>query len=71
MVGTEPRTDLTVVNEFLRQYDAEENATAIVALLDTRRRTLVFGKRWAPPPLVLDRSAPYFWSFRKRICRSE
>jgi serine phosphatase RsbU (regulator of sigma subunit) len=62
-LGLNPVQILTVVNEFLRQYDAEENATAIVALLDTRRRTLVFANAGHPPPLVAGPFGALFLEF--------
>jgi len=52
-LGLDPAQTLGVANAFLRRYDPEENATAIFALLDTRRRSLVFANAGHPPPLVV------------------
>lgn len=51
-LGLDPAEILTVANAFLCRYDPEENATAIFALLDTRRRSLVFANAGHPPPLL-------------------
>jgi serine phosphatase RsbU (regulator of sigma subunit) len=51
-LGLDPARALTVANAFLRQYDPEENATAILALLNPRRRSLVFANAGHPPPLM-------------------
>jgi serine phosphatase RsbU (regulator of sigma subunit) len=50
--GLDPAQALAVANRFLRQYDPEENATAILALLDVRKRSLVFANAGHPPPLM-------------------
>jgi len=51
-LGLDPAQVLSAANAFLRQYDPEENATAIFALLNTHRRSLVFANAGHPPPLM-------------------
>ena len=51
-LGLNPAQTLTAANAFLRRYDAEENATAIFALLNTAHRSLVFANAGHPPPLM-------------------
>jgi serine phosphatase RsbU (regulator of sigma subunit) len=51
-LGLDPAQTLTAANAFLRQYDADENATALFALLNTSRRSLAFANAGHPPPLV-------------------
>lgn len=50
--GLNPAQTLSEANRFLRQYDPEENATALFALLDTRQRSLVFANAGHPRPLM-------------------
>jgi serine phosphatase RsbU (regulator of sigma subunit) len=50
--GLDPQQALAVANRFLRRYDPEENATAILALLNVRQRSLVFANAGHPPPLI-------------------
>jgi serine phosphatase RsbU (regulator of sigma subunit) len=50
--GAAPAVAVEFANAFLRTYDCEENATAIVGLLDMRRRTLSFANAGHPPPLM-------------------
>jgi serine phosphatase RsbU (regulator of sigma subunit) len=50
--GLDPSQTLGVANRFLRRYDPEENATAILALLNICRRSLVFANAGHPPPLM-------------------
>jgi serine phosphatase RsbU (regulator of sigma subunit) len=50
--GLDPQQTLAVANRFLRRYDPEENATAILALLNVRKRSLVFANAGHPPPLI-------------------
>lgn len=50
--GLDPLQALAVANRFLRRYDPEENATAILALLNVRQRSLVFANAGHPPPLI-------------------
>jgi serine phosphatase RsbU (regulator of sigma subunit) len=50
--GLDPLQVLAVTNRFLRRYDPEENATAILALLNVRQRSLVFANAGHPPPLM-------------------
>jgi len=59
-LGLDPAQILGVANAFLRQYDPEENATAILGLFDTRRRSLVFANAGHPPPLM---AGPFGVSF--------
>src|ERR1700679_4213056 len=51
-LGLNPAQTLSAANAFLRRYDSEENATAIFALLDTSRRSLIFANAVHPPPLM-------------------
>ena len=50
--GLDPAQTLAAANRFLRRYDPGENATAMVALLNTCQRTLVFANAGHPPPLM-------------------
>jgi serine phosphatase RsbU (regulator of sigma subunit) len=50
--GLGPQQTLAVANRFLRRYDPEENATALLAFLDVRQRSLVFANAGHPPPFV-------------------
>jgi serine phosphatase RsbU (regulator of sigma subunit) len=50
--GLDPVQALSVANRFLGRYDPEENATAILALLNVRQRSLVFANAGHPPPLM-------------------
>lgn len=54
--GESPADALEETNRFLRAYDDDENATAIVALLDLGRRSLTFVNAGHPPPLM---AGPY------------
>src|SRR5665213_1418166 len=40
--GLDPPQTLAVANRFLRRYDPEENATAILALFNVRQGSIVF-----------------------------
>jgi len=51
-VGIVPAAVLEIANAFLRAYDRDENATAIIGILDMRRRTLTFANAGHPPPLM-------------------
>jgi serine phosphatase RsbU (regulator of sigma subunit) len=62
-LGLDPAQILTVANAFLRGYDPEENATAIFALLNTRRRALVFANAGHPPPLLTGLLGPSYLEF--------
>jgi serine phosphatase RsbU (regulator of sigma subunit) len=48
-----PSDALEDANRFLQAYDHRENATAICALLDIRRRSLTFANVGHPPPLMV------------------
>jgi serine phosphatase RsbU (regulator of sigma subunit) len=50
--GLDPQQALALANRFLCKYDPDENATAILALLDVRQRSLVFANAGHPPPLI-------------------
>jgi serine phosphatase RsbU (regulator of sigma subunit) len=54
---------LTAANAFLQKYDGEENATAIFALLDTSRRSLVFANAGHPPPIMAGPFGAVFLEF--------
>jgi serine phosphatase RsbU (regulator of sigma subunit) len=62
-LGLNPAQILTVANVFLRRYDPEENATAVFALLNTRRRSLVFANAGHPPPLMAGPFGAVFLEF--------
>jgi serine phosphatase RsbU (regulator of sigma subunit) len=62
-LGLSPAQTLTAANAFLGRYDPEENATAIFALLDTSRRTLVFANAGHPPPLIVGPLGAVFLEF--------
>jgi serine phosphatase RsbU (regulator of sigma subunit) len=62
-LGLDPAQTLTAANAFLRRYDPEENATAVFALLDTRRRCLVFANAGHPPPLMAGPLGALFLEF--------
>jgi serine phosphatase RsbU (regulator of sigma subunit) len=51
-LGLDPAQTLSAANAFLRRYDPDENATAVFALLNTRRRSLAFANAGHPPPLM-------------------
>lgn len=65
-LGLDPTQTLTVANAFLRRYDPEENATAVFALLNTRRRSLIFANAGHPPPLMVGRLGALFLEFREK-----
>lgn len=50
--GLDPGRTLADANRFLRRYDPEENATAIIAFFNVRQRSLVFANAGHPPPLM-------------------
>jgi serine phosphatase RsbU (regulator of sigma subunit) len=50
--GATPAAAIEIANDFLRAYDCDENATAIVGIVDMRRRTLRFANAGHPPPLM-------------------
>lgn len=58
--GLDPAQTLAEANRFLRRYDPQGSATAILGLLSTRRRSLVFANAGHPPPLI---TGPYGTSF--------
>jgi serine phosphatase RsbU (regulator of sigma subunit) len=62
-LGLNPAETLSAANAFLRRYDPEENATAIFALLDTSRRSLVFANAGHPPPLMASPFGAVFLEF--------
>ena len=64
-LGLDPAEILAAANAFLRRYDPEENATAIFALLNTRRRSLVFANAGHPPPLMAGSLGALFLEFRQ------
>jgi serine phosphatase RsbU (regulator of sigma subunit) len=51
--GLDPAQTLVQANRVLLEYDPDETATAIFALLDTRRRSLSYANAGHPPPLML------------------
>ena len=61
--GLDPAQTLVRVNRFLGSYDAAENATAIVAFLDTRKRSLAFANAGHPAPLMVSSSGSRFLEF--------
>lgn len=62
-LGLDPAATLTAANAFLQKYDGEENATAIFALLDTSRRSLVFANAGHPPPIMAGPFGAVFLEF--------
>jgi serine phosphatase RsbU (regulator of sigma subunit) len=50
--GLNPAQALAEANRFLRRYDPDEYATAVLALLSTRHRSLVFANAGHPAPLM-------------------
>jgi sigma-B regulation protein RsbU (phosphoserine phosphatase) len=62
-LGLDPAQTLAAANSFLRRYDPEENATAIFALFDTRRRRLAFANAGHPPPLMAGPFGALFLEF--------
>jgi serine phosphatase RsbU (regulator of sigma subunit) len=61
--GLHPGETLATANRFLRRYDPEENATAVFALFDARRRSLVFANAGHPPPLMAGPFGALFLDF--------
>jgi serine phosphatase RsbU (regulator of sigma subunit) len=51
--GVDPAQVLVHAGRTLHDYDGDETATAIVGLLDTRRRSLTYANAGHPPPLML------------------
>jgi serine phosphatase RsbU (regulator of sigma subunit) len=51
----DPAQTLAQVNRFLHEYDPGEIVTAIVGLLDTRRRSITYANAGHPPPIVAGR----------------
>jgi serine phosphatase RsbU (regulator of sigma subunit) len=68
--GLDPLQTLAVASRFLRRYDPEENATAILALLNLRQRSLIFANAGHARRSWQGRLAPCFLSTRRPICRS-
>jgi serine phosphatase RsbU (regulator of sigma subunit) len=50
--GLDPAQTLAQVNQLLYRRDPGEIATAILALLDTRQRSMIYANAGHPPPLV-------------------
>ena len=50
----DPAQTLAHVNRFLHEQDPSEIVTAIVALFDTRLRTLTYANAGHPPPILAD-----------------
>ncbi len=63
--GRSPSAALEEANQMLRAYDDEENATAIVALLNPGRRSLTFVNAGHPPPLI---AGPYGATYLEFSC---
>jgi serine phosphatase RsbU (regulator of sigma subunit) len=50
--GFDPARTLATASDFLRSYDPQTHATAVFALLDTRRRAVTFANAGHPAPLM-------------------
>jgi serine phosphatase RsbU (regulator of sigma subunit) len=50
--GLDPAQTLAHVNRFLQRHEPGEIATAIVALVNTRQRSMVYANAGHPPPLM-------------------
>ena len=62
-LGLDPGQTLAAANGFLRRYDPEENATAIFALFNVRKRSLAFANAGHPPPLMAGPFGALFLEF--------
>jgi phosphoserine phosphatase RsbU/P len=58
--GLDPAQVLAGVNRVLHDHDPGEIVTAIVALIDTRRRSISYANAGHPPPII---AGPYGTSF--------
>jgi serine phosphatase RsbU (regulator of sigma subunit) len=47
-------------NDFLRDYDPDEYATAVFGILDVARRTFAFANAGHPPPLLCTNAGPRY-----------
>ncbi len=56
----DPAQTLSQVNMFLNEFDPGEIITAIVGLIDTRRRSIVYANAGHPPPIVAGPSGASF-----------
>lgn len=63
LLGSDPAQTLAKANRFLHEYDPNETATAIFALLDTRRRAMAYANAGHPPPLMLGPCGTLFLEF--------
>lgn len=61
--GMNPAQALAEANRFLRLYDPEEYATAILGFLNTRQRSLVFANAGHPAPLMTSAIGSVFLAF--------
>lgn len=52
--GLDPAQTLAEANRFVCDYDPELHATALLALLDTRREMMTFANAGHPPALMVD-----------------
>ena len=61
--GNDPARSLAAANRFLRRFDPEENATAVLAFLNVPARSLVFANAGHPPPLMVGPLGSLFLEF--------
>jgi serine phosphatase RsbU (regulator of sigma subunit) len=61
--GFDPARTLSAASDFLRGYDSETHATAIFALLDTRKRCVTLANAGHPAPLMAGPGGPRLLEF--------
>ena len=64
-VSVDPAQTLAEANRFLRRHDPDGTATAIFAVLDTRRRTLSFANAGHPAPLMCGPSGAIYLEYTR------